>query len=260
MCVRVLINPTVTAMNLQRYAYAVLAGFFTLTAPFTASAAVLEYEFKASVVGMFEYSAESGIVVVPTSSFAGDLISIGDGVTGTFSYNTDGVLSPYYQPPQPALGSYLVYLLDPALAKMSFTVDGRSVGFRSGLFSSLLILGNGVAELASWDTFNIGFSTDYNPVMFQDAGIALYDTTGTTFSTGSIPEYLDFSAFYVKGLSAGWLRQSDGNQLQMRADITSIELVPSTVDLPDTMVLLLLGLGAVLRQGARSEKPPRWQY
>ena len=237
-------------MNFLRYGFAAFAAILTAYNPVTASAAVLEYKFKASIVSMFESSAESGITNVSSSAFAGDLISIGDGVTGSFSYNTDGVLSPYYQPMQPPTGSYLIYIMEAGRSGLSFSVDDSSVNFRSALLDGMLILGNDNSDLSGSDTFNINFTGEANPVMFRLAGVSFYDFTGNAFSSGAIPEYLDFTSFTVKGLGAGWLRQSDGKQMQFQANITSIEVTESTVVLPSTFLLLASGLGLFFRFGS----------
>jgi hypothetical protein len=238
-------------MNHLRYANAALAALLALSVPLTASAAVLEYRFKASIVGMFESNAESGIIYVSSSAFAGDTISIGDEVSGGFSYNTDGVLSPGYQPIQPETGSYLFYTMDPLRSGLWFKIGGSAVGFTSGPNAGSLLLGNDNSNLFGFDTFNLNFEGEYDPVMLRLAGVSLYDFTGIAFSSGAIPEYLDFTAFIAKGVGGSWLRRSDGSQMQFQANISSIEAIESTVALPSTLLLLAFGFGVFLGFGSR---------
>lgn len=226
----------------------------------TATAAVVRYTFTAVVNDLYEYdNATSAIVHVDSSNFAGGPVALGNLVQGQFSFNTDAPLSGY-QPTPPTTGTYLLYDLDPSLSSMSFTIG--TLGFISG--STLAPLGqvaNNASNVSGWDVFSYSASKAYDPIMFQSGGISLFDSSGTAFSSPSLPSSLNLSSFSYRQLSAGWLRQADGDQLLLSATLLSLDPV-AAVSEPSSHALLaagLLGIAWVRRRlsGARSASTNR---
>lgn len=216
-----------------------------------ASATVLHFTFTAVVNDVWEYDkAGETYTHLGTSNFAGSPITLGNLVHGTFSFNTDAPLS-LYQPDTPASGSYKIYSLDSKAASLSFSVG--SAGFTSGsTLPPLAQVANNASTLSGWDTFFFSAYKAYDPVMFQSADIALFDKTGTAFSTGTLPTALDLADFHYKQLSAAWLRQADGNQMHIEASLTSLVAI-APVPEPASYALLMVGLLAI-RGVARQRK------
>jgi hypothetical protein len=221
------------------------------------SAEVLTFSFTGSIDYMFEHDHTKNInTSVESSSFTGALIKKSDVVAGTFSYNTDANLSTAYQPSQPATGSYLVYLPDAAVSKITFEVGAGLATFMSAstpIAAPIAIIGNDNANGFGWDTFYIGASKAYDPVMFQDANISLFDKTGMAFSAGGMPTSLKLADFHYARLDGGWLRQSSGDQMHIFVNLTQL-IVVSQVPEPSSCLLLLLGLGAIGTTALRAEQ------
>jgi hypothetical protein len=216
----------------------VLAALFSI-AP--SHATVVNFDFKATIYDMFEYTAlGSSYVHLTSSTFPGKLVTVGDTVTGHFSYDTVSQLSSY-QPAPPATGTYQLF---DSFGNTQFTVEQSGLQFASNNSTSpaLLQLADNASNLFGWDIFHFNTYSGDDPSMFQNAVIALYDSTGTAISNSMIPSSLDLLSFHYANLDGGWLRQSNGDQFHFSASLTS--LTPSRIDLPEpqTYMLMLVGL------------------
>lgn len=232
-------------MKIFKTNIAIVASFALAVWSVPAQSEVITYAFSGMIGSMFEHDHATNVnTTVGSSSFAGALVSLGDSVHGTFSYNTDAPQSPYYQPTPPATGTYLVYLPDSAVSHISFQVGSGSVRFQSGQ-TPIAIVGNDNSNGLGWDIFYLSASKAYDPVMFQDANIALYDKTGAAFSNGGMPTSLNLNMFHYKTLSAGWLRQADGDQMHFDVTLATLSPLVSSIPEPQTFALIILGLGMI---------------
>lgn len=214
-------------------------------------ATLVTYDFTASVSSMFEYAAlTQGITYLSQSVLPGTLVSVGDAISGRFSYDTDAPLSPYYQPPAPASGSYQLY--QSAAGGSQSTTFAMANGLTySSIGSPIIQVANDAPTFGGWDILSVSTTTGQNPALFQIASINLFDQSASVFQDSSIPSSLGLADFHYKSLNTAWVRQSDGNQLQVMAGITSLSLF--TVPEPKGYQLLLAGLlalGLVCRNGA----------
>lgn len=217
-----------------------------------ASATVERFAFTATITTLWEYDKASGVITnVNTSTFAGGAVSMTDRVQGTFAFNTDAPLSPY-QPAPPTSGAFGLYELDSAVSGITFKVGALS--FMSGsTLAPIAQVSDNASTRNGWDTFSISASKQYDPVMFQDSDIMLFDKSGAAFNTAALPARLDLSSFHYAVVDAGWLRQADGNQMHFTASISSLQSL-TPVPEPATGGLLLMGLLgiAVAAAGRRS--------
>lgn len=227
------------------------AAALTLTAG-QALATVERYAFTATITTLWEYDKASGVITnVNSSTFAGGAVAMTDLVQGTMAFNTDAPLSPYQPAPQTS-GSYVLYQLDSAVSGITFKVD--TLGFTSGsTLAPLAQVSDNASTFSGWDTFSLSASKNYDPVMFQDSTIMLFDKTSAAFSSAAMPARLDLSWFHYAVVSGAWVRQADGNQMHFDASITSLQALapvpePSTVGL---FVAGLLGLALAGLHGVR---------
>ena len=203
-------------------------------------ASVVTFTFSASVDSMFEYTAlTQAFDNIDHSRFPGALISVGDQITGTFSYNTETPLSPYYQPPVPASGSYQIY-------QSAITSQGINFDISNGMHfasagTALIQIANNASTLLGWDVFSMSASASYNPVLFQSADINLFDQTSSVFANSALPSSFGLDNFHYRNLHIGWLRQSDGNQLNVSGNFSSLIAIP--IPEPQSYALFMLALG-----------------
>lgn len=223
-----------------------------------AQADVVKYSFTAVVSDLFEFNKATGAIVhVTSSSFAGGPVALGNVVQGQFSFNTDAPLGGY-QPTPPVSGQYLLYALDSALSSMNFTVGG--LGFQSGsTLSPVGQVANNASTFSGWDVFTFDAYKAYDPVMFQSGKISLYDSTGRAFSSAALPSSLNLADFSYRQMGGSWLRQADGNQLQLSATLTALEQVASVPE-PATFGLFAAGLLAVALVRQRRVGLPQKQH
>ena len=224
-------------------------------------AAVVTYDFTATVSSMFEYERDvEKITTVTSSTMTGRLIANGQTIRGKFSYDTQTPLSPYYQPEQPAGGSYQLYMGSPNnTIELIYDVDGYRFQSSRAPLSGLIQVKN-VLSGTDYDIFSMNGSTGYQPVNFETASLMLFNQTGAAFTGPDIPGNLNFADFGYAHIDYGWLRQADGNQVHADATITSMSLTVADVPEPDVGFLIALGLGALAIsrcQRDRESAPPR---
>lgn len=212
----------------------------------TATAALVGWSFSATVSGLFTYDgATKEIVHVSSSDFPGSQVSIGDHVSGSFVFDTNTPLSPYYQPPTESAGSYLAYVDENPGRGLQFTFDGKNLAFNARPFT-LLQIRNDAASASGWDTFDLSSSSIFSSTsLFQVAGISLMDSTGAALNGPGLPTDLQLKSYFFHEFTTGWVRSSDGNQLQVQATLTDLTPLATPVPEPSAFALLLLGLGAV---------------
>lgn len=212
-------------------------------------ASIVTYDFKAKINSIFEYVASIGAIqYVESSSFLGPIVSNGNSVVGTFFYDTESPLSPYYQPLAPATGTYQIYSGSQNYNGMQFSIFGSGlvVYTTAGDEYSMpnLQVANNASTFGGWDIFYFGTTSSLDPSRFGIASINLHDPSGTVFQSSTIPADLNLQNFQFASLGAGYVSQISGNQLQLGAELTSLTpTIVSSVPEPETYAMLLTGLG-----------------
>lgn len=186
---------------------------------------------------------------VATSDFVdGRSVAVGSAFVGGFTYestapltamSSDGfqaihlnsVYGAYFQSDEISLPSALLPLTSGSFS----VVNDRPTSYPQFLFDSFYV--------SNW--FSQG-------EWFSSLNFHLQDNTGTAFDSFDVPQTLDFSVFNANAFSLGFLRRSDGNQLQLIGDLTSVRISP--VPEPSSVLLLLTGLGILLGSTYRKNK------
>jgi hypothetical protein len=220
-------------------AFAALSGL----AASDSNAALVQYNFSATIYHLFEYNASKDTSIdLLSSSFAGSLVSNGDKVVGSVYFDNAASLSPYYQPPTPTEGTYQLYTSFGSTQQTRFNVGTVGPSYASSVEQSaytLIQVANNASTFSGWDILSLSNSAAYNAVMSQDMTINLFDKTGTAFQNSSIPANIDLARFFYANLDSGWLRRSDGNQFHFEATLTSLIAAP----VPELRSNLLLIVG-----------------
>lgn len=238
-------------MNIKTW---LAAATLTLAAAHS-SATVERYAFTATISSLWEYDKAGRVIThVNTSTFAGGALAMTDLVQGTMAFNTHAPLSPY-QPAPPTSGTFGLYQLDSADSGITFKVG--TLSFQSGsTLAPIAQVSDNASTRSGWDTFSISAYKKYDPVMFQDSDIMLFDKTGTAFNTAALPAHLDLSWFHYAVVSGAWVRQADGNQMHFDATITSLQAL-APVPEPSSGVLMLAGMLGVAVAALRGG---RWRH
>ncbi|MDY7547257.1 PEP-CTERM sorting domain-containing protein [Glaciimonas sp. CA11.2] len=220
-----------------------------IAASSAAHATLVTYDFTDTITSMFEYNGTTkAITNVTSSSMSGVAFSNGDTAHGTFSYDTATVLSPYYQPPAQAQGSYVLYY-GPMSSTLTFD---KSMFVYNSVSDGLIQVADNASSFSGWDVFYLGTGAAYSPLTFQSMTLNLFDSSGQVFSSAAVPRTLPLSGFSYADVDYTWLRQSDGSQMHISSKITSLEMEPSLpVPEPGTYTLLLGGLGLMGFMGRR---------
>lgn len=159
-----------------------------------------------SFVGRFTYESTAPITAISSDGFQ--------------AVHLDSVYETYFQSGELALPSSLLPQTDG-----SFSVINNRPSF-GGYRDSFFV--NSWFNQANW---------------FASLSISLQDSTASVFDSFDVPQTLDFADFNAHVFSVGFLRRSDGDQLQLRGNLTSVRVSP--VPEPSSVALLLAGLGVL---------------
>lgn len=207
-----------------------------------ASAEIVTFRYTASVQKVWEYNPALGTNVVASSSMSGTSFQAGDAFNGAFSYDSDMLLSPYYQPPAPDTGTYQVYsgyiVSDLTNVRTGFTYQSDP-----DPSSTSMQIANNASTFYGQDLIYFSTSAPWSPTRFDMATFSFNSRDGTALDSGAIPTMLDLSQFSAT-VSYAYLRQSDGNQMHADAVITSLSkvvLADQMLPEPGSMALLVAG-------------------
>ncbi|SFF83611.1 PEP-CTERM sorting domain-containing protein [Neptunomonas qingdaonensis] len=227
--------------------------FFALQCFSTAKASLITYEFSGllTFAGYYDcqtYSSVGGcsssVNSYPSTSdfFNGEAVSLGDHFSGQFTYDT----SASYR--LSSDGFQAVYL--DAITNYQLKINGLI------LPSSLLSLsGNGSLSIVDdrngadlfflnqWFTSADWFATSY---------INLHDVSGVIYNGFAIPNSVNLNDFSYNRFQIGFLRRSNGDQLQLLGNVTY--LVRASVPEPGSLLLFLTSLFILLIRSAGIKK------
>lgn len=222
--------------------------FTVLIAVPSTQAAIVSYNFTASILTMYEWNpAARTITVVDRSSFPGFIVDSSWGISGIYRYDTLAPLNPDYQPYVPAGGQDVVYrssTLDPGIA---YTFTGGHVPFQSS-GALWLEVANDASSAMGWDVFHTYGRMALENSMFQEVTLNLSDQTATAFDSAAIPLSLNINAFHFNRLNTLFARD-DGSSLTVEAVLFSWTVADPSV-VPEPNALLLVATGMFLALGS----------
>ena len=227
------------------------------TAPVYAE--MLTFNFTGRVDYIFEYEKATEQFTHPLSSnMSGQTFLTHDTFHGQLTYDLATALSPYYQPPEQAQGSYVVYYSaqsTPPLVSATFDQTGVLLAWANRPF--LIQLSDSATAFAGYDRIYFQPWIENSPVYFQSFELSLADSKGTAFSNNLLPADFNLADFTESNLHYAWLDQATGNQFHVNGVLTSMTLVgASAVPEPASSALVLLGVG-MLVVAVRRRAPSR---
>ena len=202
----------------------------------SAHATVYQFDFTAKIQEMVEFSplTFSGGKVA-SSSLSGSTVSVGDLITGHFSYDTDTALFSN-------TGGSAMYAAPTAQNTLS-----ASVGLSGASYSSTNVqVANNAAILGGADAFGIA-NVSANAYASQMMAVSFFDKSGTALSASGMPGQLDFSSFSQSSFYYTYSSTSTHAMMGANGALTSLTVTqaPSPVPEPATYTMLLAGLAAV---------------
>jgi len=181
---------------------------------------------------------------VSTSDFAnGKTIAQGDAFSGSFTYDPSTPLGPFGISSDGHQASYLR-----AVTSAPLTI-GAAVLPSSAL--PIAVSGGSVAVVDGrngWDGFAL-LQSYSGPTFFANTGLFLWDTSGALFSGFAVPTAVAPALIDQTNFNVGFLRRSDGDQLQVWGNVIAFSF-SSAVPEPSTTTLLVAGV-ALLWAGRR---------
>lgn len=214
-----------------------LTAFVILVVPFTSNAKPVSFAFTASVDSMFEHDGHTKVnTTVKTSNFAGFTLNQGDQIFGTVTYDSDAELNPYYQPPKQSTGSYRIFESNLIIPVFNFSINSNINLSTNG--TAHIQVANDASTFSGNDIFYLESSSGYDPILFMASRLYLFDNNSLAFNSGEVPDNFFLDDFYYRVFQTGWVRQSDGSQLNFSASLSSLNKVTRSVPEPPTFWLI----------------------
>ncbi len=211
-----------------------------------AQATQFSYSVSIRVDNIYEFTGQS-LTGTPTSTAfpLGGPVSIGDTLTGTFSFDQDKLdLPPAHQDQT----SRYFTDVNGSAHSLSFTTPGGAS------FSSATPLDQGVVQLehGSYDYFSI---SNFGSPLTTSLVLANWD--GGAFHSLDLPSDMKISDFSYTWFRTSWWTGT-GQQIDVDGTVVALNAIPNTSAVPEpaTWTMLLLGLAglACLRRAARRDR------
>ncbi|WP_332855745.1 PEP-CTERM sorting domain-containing protein [Duganella sp. S19_KUP01_CR8] len=208
----------------------------------SAQATVYQFDFTAKIQEMVEFSPQTfNGGPVASSNLSGSTVSVGDSLTGHFSYDTaTGVFSQF--------GGGTMYAAPAAQNSLDVSIGGASIGLSGATYSSTNVqVANNAAALGGADSFGIA-NVSANAYASQMMAVSFFDRSGLALSASTMPGRLDFanfgqSSFYYTYSSSATHAMMGANGALTSVTVTQVPTTP--VPEPETYAMLLAGLAAL---------------
>ncbi len=207
----------------------------------SAQATVYQFDFTAKIQEMVEFSPQtfSGGAVA-SSSLSGSTVSVGDLLTGHFSYDTvTGVFSHF--------GGSTMYSAPAAQNSLDASIGGASIGLGNANYSSTNVqVANNSAALGGADSFGIA-NVSANAYASQMMAVSFFDKSGLALSASTMPGQLDFASFGQSSFYYTYSSNATHAMMGANGALTSLTVtpMPAPVPEPETYAMLLAGLAAL---------------
>jgi hypothetical protein len=235
---------TATLMSSKHLIRGAAAAF--LLASSIANANVVSYDFTANITSVTEKDLTTGqFVTMPSSSFVGTPISVGQTLDGSFFYDTNTPLNTY-QPPAQTSGSYQLYSGPFTNSGISYSIKGSGVQLAPGqvAYSNLVQVADNASSYTGSDVFSLGDTYFEGSTYMRGASILLSDFSGKVFNSSSIPQSLNFGDFSYGSFNSNWYRIADGGFMTFTANVATLTPHADAPE-PSALLLMVLGLGSL---------------
>ncbi|MCU6498582.1 PEP-CTERM sorting domain-containing protein [Rugamonas sp. A1-17] len=213
----------------------------------SAQAAVYQFDFTAKIQEMVEFSPltfDGGPVA--SSSLSGRTVSVGDSISGHFSYDTTtGLFS--------NRGGSAMYSAPAALNTLGASIGGSSIALSDASYSSTNVqVANNAATLGGADSFGIA-SLSANAFASEMMAVSFFDKSGLALEAATMPGQLDFSSFNRSTFYYTYSSNATHAMMGANGALTSVTVteMPAPVPEPEAYAMLLAGLAALGWKGRR---------
>lgn len=213
----------------------------------SAQATVYQFDFTAKIQEMVEFSPmtfDGGPVT--SSSLSGSTVSVGDVISGHFSYDTATGLFR-------SNGGSAMYSAPAAQNALDVSIGGNSIGLSDTTYSSTNVqVSNNAAALGGADSFGIA-NLSTNVYASQMMALSFFDNSGLALNAATMPGQLDFASFGRSTFYYTYSSNATHAMMGANGALTSVTFVqaPTPVPEPETYVMLLAGLAALGLKGRR---------
>lgn len=221
--------------------YPLLSAF--LIAP-SAEAALVSYNFTASIVSMYEWNPSSNTAAdLNQSNFPGYLIDSSWTISGNYQYDTQAPVSLGYQPAASNGGHDALYRSTTPSPGFTYSFGGGGPALQTEGALWLEVVDQSTSA-TGWDVFYTRGQVSAGVGLYQEVSLSLYDQTGTVYSSAAIPSGLALEDFHLRLFNTLFIRE-DGSTLTVTAVMTSLSAAEDS-SVPEPATLFLAGIGIFL--------------
>lgn len=211
-----------------------------LIAP-AAQAALVSYDFTASITRLADYDARGNSTNVAQGTVYGYTIASTQTITGSLRYDTQAPVSAMSES-----GRYMFYLSAAQSPAISYALsNGPSFDTESAL--SVQVADDALA-MAGADVFYAHGFVEFDSKSAMGVSVVLADYTATALTSAAMPGSLEIERFSVRDFRTTWGR-SDGSFLLAEGVLTSwvqVAGAPAPAPVPEPGSLPLAGAGLCL--------------
>ncbi|MFN4267025.1 MAG: hypothetical protein ACK4F8_14905 [Aquabacterium sp.] len=228
-----------------------LAAIAAATLP--ASAKLIDINFDAQLTSMFYADCQAlsnqgnctswaNTQLSGSNFFNGELVSIGQTLSGHYVYDTESPISGFSNDGTQAVHLNAVPLIGVNVGNIDLPSQQLS---QAGIGSYSVVDNRG-----NYDSFFIqGFFSQGD--WFVSSTLDFQDPTGKVFNGFAVPETLQLGAFTNNNYQLSFLRRSDGDQLHVFGKLTSVQFAQAVPE-PETFTLAIFGILFLYRQRRRT--------
>jgi len=216
----------------------------------SAQATVFQFNFTAKIQEMVEFSPmtfDGGAVA--SSSVSGSTVSVGDVISGHFSYDTATALFSNQ-------GGSVMYSAPAALNTLGASIGGNSIGLSNANYSSTNVqIANNAAALGGADSFGIA-SLSANAYASEMMAVSFFDKSGLALNAATMPGQLDFASFNRSTFYYTYSSNATHAMMGANGALTSVTVmeVAAPVPEPETYAMLLAGLAGLAAIGWKGRR------
>ncbi|RFP21517.1 PEP-CTERM sorting domain-containing protein [Duganella sp. BJB488] len=213
----------------------------------SAQATVYQFDFTAKIQEMVEFSPmtfDGGPVA--SSSLSGSTVSVGDIISGHFSYDTETAMFSNK-------GGSVMYSAPAALNTLGASIGGNNIALSDANYSSTNVqVANNAAALGGADSFGIA-NVSANAYASEMMALSFFDKSGLALNAATMPGQLDFASFNRSTFYYTYSSNATHAMMGANGALTSVTFteVPTPVPEPETYAMLLAGLAAIGWKGRR---------
>ncbi len=216
-----------------------IALLFSLALSAAAQATVHSYQFTASLSVLADFTDLKNLTAVAGVA-PGSVVTLGDKITGSFSYDTATPEYKWLMPNPDGSQSMFIYKAPGYKNEISVTM---------GPSGDTFAMSSASVHVGLYDRYE--FSV-WGPLTSAWVQLDL-STLSPEYSDGRMPEHLSLSVFDRANTTANWINPTNGHSIYTFAKFDSLTEVAAVPE-PETYAMLLAGLGLIGTMSSRRRR------